>query len=149
MPHKKRATVNLLILAVIASANLLGRKVDKFENKNLQILPKDISKEKLQQIMDGFNASLNVKCGYCHVRTADTNEWDYAADTKGHKKEARDMMRMTNELNEKYFGVDIKDLNAPAAINCYTCHRGEEHPVVDIPKPAINALDSLKRARPF
>jgi len=144
--HKKKTMVTLLVLAIIASANMLGRDAYGPEHKNLQILPKDITQEKLKEIMDGFCGSMNVKCGFCHVRNQETKEWDYAADTKGHKKEARDMMRMTNELNEKYFGVDLSVPNPKVAITCYTCHRGEEHPVVGNPKPPVNALDSLRKA---
>jgi hypothetical protein len=109
------------------------------------VLPQNISDEKLDRIMDDFCAALNVKCGFCHVKNKETNEWDYAADTKGHKKEARDMMRMTNDLNAKYFGVDLSEENPKLAITCYTCHRGEEHPVFAPKAPVGNALDSLRR----
>lgn len=144
--HKKKTVVTLLVLAVIASANMLGRVPGGPEHKNLQILPKDISQEKLKAIMDNFCSALNVKCGFCHVRNQETKEFDYALDTKGHKKEARDMMRMTNDLNAKYFGVDLNEPNPKVAVTCYSCHRGEEHPVVDVPKPAAaNALDSLRK----
>lgn len=141
--HHKKTLVTILLLVLVASVNLLGRKVPPApEHKNLQILPKDISKENLKAIMDGFTAALNVKCGYCHVRNNETKEWDYAADTKHKKKEARDMMKMTNDLNSNYFGVDMTQPNPKVAITCYTCHRGEEHPVF-APKPA--APDSLQR----
>lgn len=142
--HQRKTLVTLVVLAIIGSANFLGKEVPATDYKNLQILPKDISKERLQSIMDGFNAAMGVKCGFCHVKNKETNEWDHASDAKGHKKEAREMMRMTAELNEKYFGVDMSEENPKVAITCYTCHRGEEHPVFEV-KPAANALDSLKK----
>jgi hypothetical protein len=39
---------------------------DKF--KNLQVLPKNISEDSLDNIMDGFTRWLVVDCTYCHVR---------------------------------------------------------------------------------
>lgn len=142
--HKRKAFITLAIIAVVASANMLGRTFEGPEHKNLQILPKDISQEKLKAIMDDFCASMNVKCGFCHVRNKDTNEWDYASDAKGHKKEARDMMKMTNELNEKWFGVDLSEPDPKVAITCYSCHRGEEHPVVSAPKLAVDSTNNKK-----
>jgi hypothetical protein len=142
--HFKKATVTVLLLGLVALCSFWGKRpYDGPEHKNLQVLPKDIKQEKLKAIMDGFCSALNVKCGFCHVRNKETNEWDYAADTKGHKKEARDMMKMTNDLNVKYFGVDMTEENPKVAITCYTCHRGEEHPVF-APKPAQPLLDSMR-----
>jgi hypothetical protein len=138
--HQRKTFVTLLIIAFAASANWLGLRIDGPEHKNLQVLPKDIPQEKLKAIMDDFCASLNVKCGFCHVRNKDTNEWDYASDAKGHKKEARDMMKMTNELNSKWFGVDLTEAEPKVAITCYSCHRGEEHPTVFAPKLAADSL---------
>ena len=138
--HRKKSFITLALIALVASANWLGRPFEGPEHKNLQVLPKDIPQEKLKAIMDDFCASLNVKCGFCHVRNKETNEWDYAADTKNHKKEARDMMRMTNELNAKWFGVDLSEAEPKVAITCYSCHRGEEHPTVFAPKPAADSV---------
>jgi hypothetical protein len=56
------------------------------------------------------------------------------------------MMKMTNELNSKWFGVDLTEAEPKVAITCYSCHRGEEHPTVFAPKPAV---DSLKPAERF
>jgi hypothetical protein len=143
--HQRKTIVTLLIIGIVASANWLGRPFDGLEHKNLQILPKDIPQEKLKAIMDDFCASLNVKCGFCHVRNKETNEWDYASDAKGHKKEARDMMKMTNELNSKWFGVDLTEADPKVAITCYSCHRGEEHPTVMVPKPVVDSLKPSER----
>ena len=141
--HQKKTIVTLMLLVFIATLNLLGKKAETApEHKNLQILPKDISKDDLKYIMDGFNAALNVKCGYCHVRNNETKEWDYAADTKHKKKEARDMLKMTNDINSQYFGVNLTEAKPKLAVTCYTCHRGEEHPVF-APKPI--PADSLQR----
>ena len=100
-------------------------------NKNLKILPKNISHEELDKIMDGFKAALGVKCNFCHAPSKDTtsHHLDFASDDKPEKKIAREMMRMTAKINKKFFSYD-KDENGEAAkpITCMTCHRGAERP---------------------
>ena len=39
-----------------------------YKFKNLQVLPKNITADSLDKIMDGFNVQLGVDCKYCHVR---------------------------------------------------------------------------------
>jgi len=134
---KYRKTILIMtVLLGVTTLNIVARNKNKAnEFKNLQVYPKDIAPEKLDYDMDLFARALGVECNYCHVQNGD--DWDYATDTKGHKKEARDMMRMTNDLNEKYFGADLKTAKpSDLAMNCFTCHRGEEHPV--IPWDTIN-----------
>lgn len=38
--------------------------------KNLQVLPRDITRDQLLAVMRGFTRSLGVRCNYCHVVTA-------------------------------------------------------------------------------
>jgi hypothetical protein len=100
--------------------------------------------------MELFARSLNVKCGYCHVQEGET--WDYASDKKHKKEEARDMMRMTKDINEKYFGADSSSKPYDLAMNCFTCHRLEEEPVIQwdtatikMSAPPVNRWDSYKQ----
>ena len=127
--YKKTFTI-LVFLLSITTLNIVARNKKTDNNfKNLQVYPKDISEERLDADMHLFSRSLGVKCGYCHLKTDD--KWDFASDSLHKKEEARSMMRMTNELNEKYFGADLKTAKpTDLAMNCFTCHRGEEHPVV-------------------
>ena len=76
--------------------------------KNLQILPKDISKDDLDSVMHHFTASLNVKCNFCHVRNNETNKMDFAKDDKPEKLIARKMMLMSIDINKNHF-VDIEE----------------------------------------
>ncbi len=41
------------------------------EFKNLQVLPKNITADSLDKIMDGFKAALGVDCGFCHTYNKD------------------------------------------------------------------------------
>jgi hypothetical protein len=99
--------------------------------KNLKILPKDISKEDLDKVMDKFKAALGVKCSFCHAPSKDsTQKWpDFASDDKPEKKIARSMMKMTAKINKKFFGDNKNEqgITVPA-IECMTCHRGSPHP---------------------
>src|SRR3982751_5698451 len=73
--------------------------------KNLKILPKKITEKQLDSVMHHFNSSLGVKCSFCHVRNETTNKTDFASDENKHKLVARQMMKMTKNINDKYFDV--------------------------------------------
>lgn len=95
-----------------------GMSKDGF--KNLKILPKDISKDSLMNLMEGYNKALGVKCNHCHTM-------DKSSDKKHEKEIARHMIKFTNELNAKEFapiGDQYKN-----AIECATCHRGSTKPM--------------------
>ena len=95
--------------------------------KNLQILPKDISKDSLDKIMDGFKAALGVRCNFCHA--FNNGKMDFASDEKPEKASAREMMKMTNKINLKYFGGKKEVFNqAVMEVSCNTCHNGKAHP---------------------
>ena len=99
--------------------------------KNLKILPKDISHEKLDKIMHGFNNALGVKCNFCHARSQDTtvHHPDFASDEKPEKSIARSMMKMTLKINKKFFEAKHPAFGEPGMeISCVTCHHGQPHP---------------------
>ncbi len=86
--------------------------------------------------MKFFSASLGVKCNFCHVRgTEGQNNFDFASDKIDHKLIARDMFKMTNKINKKYFR-EHKDANKIAGLTCYSCHNGQENPATRPPAPA-------------
>ena len=82
--------------------------------KNLKVFPPGTSKADLKKQMKVIASSLGVQCDFCH------NLDDMSADTE-HKNVARQMMRMTAELNKKHF-------NGKPKVTCQTCHRGEKEP---------------------
>src|SRR5436190_24344993 len=75
--------------------------------KNLQVLPKDISKEQLFPIMKGFAQGLGVRCVHCHVgeEGKPLSTLDFASDAKKEKLVARKMLTMVHRINEQDFGV--------------------------------------------
>jgi hypothetical protein len=98
--------------------------------KNLQVFPKDIPRDQLIAAMKGFTRALGVRCNHCHVVTATTpkEEFDFPADTKEEKRNARLMIRMTREINRAWIArLDPKAAAEPRVV-CWTCHRGKPEP---------------------
>ncbi|HMU09999.1 MAG TPA: c-type cytochrome [Ferruginibacter sp.] len=125
---KKLKVIGALTLIVfVGIAAVKQPKTDRF--RNLQVLPKNITEDSLGKLMDLYSASLKVNCDYCHVhdKKADTMIWH--KDDKPEKEITRNMMRMTADINEKYFhfNEDIK-AGEVQAVTCYTCHKGSPMP---------------------
>ena len=127
----------LAIIAVVitftTNSTKLYKPVKETHNtwKNLQVLPQNISEDSLHFVMKTFNTSLGVRCNYCHAaRTDDPKKLDFASDTNYLKLASRQMLEMTNGLNEKYFQTRGKEPGAKqiTAVYCYTCHRGNTEP---------------------
>ena len=100
---------------------------------NLKVLPKDISPAQLRRTMDGFRDDLGVTCGYCHTRNPQTQKFDYASDEKPDKQTTRIMIRMLNDINDKYLqGLGDRRYSTP--VTCGSCHQGESTPPPFEPK---------------
>jgi len=90
---------------------------------NLKVLEVD-DPEDLRPIMQNFDRSLGVTCGFCH------NREDWAEDTP-HKETARKMIEMVREINAEVFTWE----RAPRA-TCNMCHNGSVYPHFNPPAPA-------------
>jgi hypothetical protein len=67
-----------------------------------------------------------VKCTFCHVLD------EYDRDDKKHKKDARRMIRLVQDMRanrERYFVEDVE----AGRIDCWLCHRGQ--PEIETPPP--------------
>jgi hypothetical protein len=102
--------------------------------KNLQVLPKELTRQQVTQIMRGFTRALGVRCPYCHVGVegADLSTFDFASDEKPTKKTARIMLQNLNETNARLASVGDKPAGEPR-VSCWTCHRGEAKPAAPPP----------------
>lgn len=97
--------------------------------KNLKVLPKSTTKAQMDSVMRHFTVALGVKCNFCHVFNPEQKAMDFASDANEHKAISRNMMKMTQRLNRKYFDIkNSKDLTASLEVTCYTCHNGKAHP---------------------
>jgi hypothetical protein len=129
--HRKKIFAVTVFISLIVFGIAATTPPDEPKHKNLKILPKNISKEDLDKVMDGFKEALGVKCNFCHAPEADStsHHLDFPSDAKPEKNIARHMMKMTAKINKKYFSL-YKDEsgNTVPAISCITCHRGNPHP---------------------
>ena len=102
---------------------------DKFTN--LQVFPKDISKDKLVDTMRLFSRSLGVHCDHCHEQVSE-DKVDWASDKEEAKNAARSMMKMVNAINTQYMPksepLPGEEKEHENHVNCWTCHRGQKEP---------------------
>lgn len=99
--------------------------------ENLKVLPQNISKDSLMDLMKGYNVALGVKCSHCHVPDKnDPKKMNFADDTKMAKNIARGMIHMTHEINENYFKPYYPDPKPHMVtdVSCVMCHRGTAKP---------------------
>jgi hypothetical protein len=97
--------------------------------QNLQVFPKEMTRQELQPIMQGFTKALGVQCTHCHVG----GPQDRAKDEKPQKLAARKMLQMVMEINDKHL-ASLATVGLPAAsepmqkVTCMQCHRGSLKP---------------------
>src|SRR6185436_21117271 len=100
--------------------------------RNLQVLPKDLTRGEVVGRMRIIAASLGVRCEVCHVQVVGPDgrqQDDNAADDKETKKTAREMMKMVNDINDKYLIAGMgKNLSDRQRVSCETCHHGLSKP---------------------
>ena len=97
--------------------------------RNLKVLPKDISNADLDSIMGYYSKALNVDCEFCHAENKAKNDLDYASDDKPEKEITRMMMKLTAAVNKDYFDYTIVyKAGEKMAVSCYTCHDGFPRP---------------------
>jgi hypothetical protein len=121
---RKLKVIAALVIFVFTGIAAVKQPVkDKF--KNLQVLPKNITEDSLDKIMDGFNLAMGVNCSFCHVKDTKADKLVFEKDDKSEKEIARKMMRMTSYINKNYFqfNEDVK-VTQMQPVTCYTCHKG-------------------------
>ena len=131
--NNRKIFVTLLIVVVGALGVLSFKTVQQPQPRKLQnikALPSDWTYQQVDHLMDQYKVDLGVNCRYCH--SADKNNprrTDAASDDNPKKEIARNMIRMTMEMNQKYLStIPHADTAKVQMITCNTCHRG-------VPKP--------------
>ncbi|HMR83395.1 MAG TPA: c-type cytochrome [Niabella sp.] len=121
-----------LVMLLIASLLMVGFINTKpLKQRNLKVLPADISDEKLDSLMLTYNKGLGVTCDFCHVQEVKSGDTtlNFASDDNPVKEEARRMIRLTIDINQKYFNYNSKIHPAYLTrISCNTCHKGNAYP---------------------
>ena len=104
--------------------------------KNLQVLPKDWTRDQVTAVMRGFTNALGVRCTHCHVgQDGNPQSMDFPSDDKHEKEAAREMIRMVRTINADFVSK-VAEGDATSNVRCETCHRGRAHP----PKPLADLL---------
>ncbi len=113
--------------AAIAIAALASGAAERdagtgYQLENVEVLDPSMGLKAARRHMMAQNEALGVKCRDCHdVR-------DFPSDEMPLKIIARDMMKMTRDINEKWFPGQDADV-----VTCWTCHRGNRVPRRPIP----------------
>ena len=118
-------------LTLLVTTGIAGTQRDTPNHySNLKVLPKNVSSKILSHIMiDEFEDGLGVSCNFCHAKENNSNKLDYASDAKPEKEIARSMMRMTMNINKKFFQLKHPLLgDSTIIVTCSTCHHGQPHP---------------------
>jgi tetratricopeptide (TPR) repeat protein len=141
-----RTLIALTALVVLMMAGPGAAQIpDEFTN--LKVLPKDIGKRELMNIMRNFAGALGQRCNYCHVaeNPTDLATYDFASDDKEAKRAAHIMMKMTGEINNTHL-PELKEENV-TRVRCITCHRGVDNPeTIDNVVLAVVEKDGLDAA---
>jgi hypothetical protein len=102
---------------------------------NLQVLPKDWTRQQVVQVMQQFTMGLGVGCNYCHAEMEGAQPGangqvplDAASDAKQTKKTARVMMKMVADINNTIGSQVGKPAADVVKVQCITCHRGSAIP---------------------
>jgi hypothetical protein len=135
MMQKKKTNILLAMIAIVF-AGTAATTPSHPTFRNLKVLPQDISEKQLDSIMGTYNTALKVNCDFCHSKEMNafpmntpTGRLDFAADN-GMKDQARNMMRLTININKTYFNQDSikKADHLLNVVTCNTCHRGNPFP---------------------
>jgi len=119
--------ITLFMVLLVQASTVYAQIPDKFTN--LKVLPKDIGKRDLINMMKGATRGLGVRCTFCHVGEGDDlSTFDFASDDKSHKVKARVMFSMVSTINKDFLPKIADKSDTPVQITCFTCHNGSEHP---------------------
>lgn len=126
----KKSLLLVSTFTALIAVSLAFTNEEEPKYKNLKILPKNITKDQMDVVMKHFNASLGVKCNFCHTYNQEAKAMDFASDANKHKGIARQMMKMTQKINKKYFEWEgsFTALQDKLEVTCYTCHNGKKEP---------------------
>ena len=129
---KRLAIIVTTIFSISITNQLTAQIPDTFEN--LKVIPNDIGKRELINIMRNFTSSLGVRCNYCHAgkdgmeaSPNDLSTIDFASDANPQKDKARVMAKMVRSVNKDHLSK-ISKRTEKNRIECITCHKGMEKP---------------------
>lgn len=138
----------VLTLSLLAPSLAVPAAAEEPGYTNLQVLPKEISRDELGGLMLANLSGLGLPrlagegCLYCHAGDLEVprSDWDYASDAKPMKAKARVMMAMVREINARLATLDER-IDPALEVTCATCHAGRADPR-PLPDVLWNAYES-------
>lgn len=122
MDSMRRGMVARMLGEIAGKENLPAEQV----YKNIKIW-KGLPARALLDTMNSYGRAIGATCTGCHV----AGQWDQ--DTRKNKVIARQMQRMTDELNRNALPkITELDEDRPP-VTCAMCHAGSGHPRKDVP----------------
>lgn len=118
----------LVLVGTVSIPDARGQIPQEFEN--LQVLPEDIPRDSLIQLMRSFSFATGLRCEACHVmgENGSFQGAQFHLDDKTPKRQARYMLEMVNRLNTEVLpGLPERD-DPPLKLECKMCHRGNPKP---------------------
>ena len=108
--------------------------------KKTKVIPHSASPEELRSTMMMMVRGLGTRCITCHVgkEPDDLSTFDFQSDAKQNKLNARLMLKMQNDINEKFLPKvkpDPPDTDK-AQVSCFTCHQKQLKPPAAPSPPA-------------
>jgi hypothetical protein len=105
-------------------ANSLGTiQADERPGVSLKLLPPDTPVHGADSLMGEFRDALGVDCNYCHGGGRPQE-----VDINPRKDIARKMIMLVRQINSQFPGTGVFPVGNQE-VTCYTCHRGDTHPV--------------------
>lgn len=130
--NRNLGKIIMLVIAVTLTLtlNLYGQQQGQPQTppppaENLKVFPKDMPRQQLMGIMQGWTRALGVKCDHCHVMG------QMASDEKPEKEVARAMVKMMRNLRDN--ANDFLPGDRIQKVSCWTCHRGSAK--IELPAP--------------
>jgi hypothetical protein len=90
---------------------------------SLKLLPPDTHVHGAESLMGEFRDALNVDCGYCHGGGKPLE-----TDANPRKDIGRKMIMLVRQINANFPGTGVFPVG-DQEVTCWTCHRGDPHPV--------------------
>jgi hypothetical protein len=142
-----RPAVLLCLVMVLAAPASAQQNPIPETFTNLQVLPKDLSREQLVPIMRSFALNLGVRCEHCHLGEGnDLSQFDFASDARPAKATARKMIGLTRSINETLAqALGAPEAGAGQRVTCYTCHRGAVKPLTAPPGGGLTTVTPAAR----
>ncbi len=138
--NKQLMVITAMVIVVVIGVAGTTAPPQNHLYKNLKILPQDISREAMHDIMEGqFADAMGIKCDYCHVKEPGADHPDFASDANPKKDIARAMMTMVLQLNKENFKVQKPLIgDSLMVVTCYTCHHGGTFPDTKSKIPVVH-----------